>query len=388
MPFTAILLLDAGAIHVALLALADLLPSFIVGLPIGVWVDRVRRLPLMVGADLLRAAVLVSIPVAALFDALTLAQLYVVAFLASALTVLFNVSQVSVLPALVRKEELLEANSKTAATQSISEVGAFGVSGWLVQLLSGPGAVLINAVSFVLSALLLKRIRVEEAQPPSLVGRPGMLREIGEGLKLVAGHPVLRPLALSQAALWFGMRVFGTVIALFALRELGFQPGVLSMIFAVGGISSLLGALGAGPFTTRLGVGPAMSVAFVLGAASLLVLPLAQGAGVLAVTLLVLQQMGDGFILIFMINDVSMRQALTASELLGRVNASFEFVRSAASLAGVLVAGVLGELLGLRPTLFLGGAVVLGGGVYLALSHVRGLKALPLQADTVETSAT
>ena len=134
LPFTAILMLNASAFEISLLVLADLVPSCVVGLPVGVWVDRVRRLPLMIASDVMRAAVLVSIPIAAAFDALTLAQLYAVSFVASALTVLFNVAQVSILPALVSREDLLEANSKTSATQSISEIGAFGIGGWLVQL--------------------------------------------------------------------------------------------------------------------------------------------------------------------------------------------------------------------------------------------------------------
>jgi MFS family permease len=127
-------MLNASAFEISLLVLADLVPSCVVGLPVGVWVDRVRRLPLMIASDVMRAAVLVSIPIAAAFDALTLAQLYAVSFVASALTVLFNVAQVSILPALVSREDLLEANSKTSATQSISEIGAFGIGGWLVQL--------------------------------------------------------------------------------------------------------------------------------------------------------------------------------------------------------------------------------------------------------------
>ena len=254
LPFTAILMLDASAFEMSLLVMADLVPSCVVGLPVGVWVDRRRRLPLMIAADVMRAAVLVSIPIAAAFDALTLVQLYAVAFVASALTVLFNVAQISILPALVSREDLLEANSKTSATQSVSEIGAFGIGGWLVQLLSGPGAILIDAVSFLASAVLLRSVPVNEMGPAPEV-RSRMRHEIVAGLSHVWRQPLLRATALASTALWFGFSIFGTIISLFALKELGFEAGPLAMIFAVGGVSSLLGSVLVRPVTRALGVG-------------------------------------------------------------------------------------------------------------------------------------
>jgi Na+/melibiose symporter-like transporter len=375
LPFTAILVLDADAFEVSLLALADLVPSFIVGLPVGVWVDRLRRLPLMIAADLVRAVVLVSIPVAYWLDALTLAHLFGVALITSALTVLFNVSQVSLLPSLVARGDLLEANSKTSATQSISEVGAFGVSGWLVQLLSGPGAILIDAVSFLSSALFLKQVQVVEAANTT-GARPGMKQEIEEGLRLVASQPVLRATAIAGTTLWFGLAIFGTLISLFALRELGFEAGPLAMIFAVGGISSLLGSLLAQPVTRRLGVGPSMILGLLIAGVLLLPLSIANGAGAFAIACLVAQQLGDGAILVFMINEVSLRQILVAEGMLGRVNATNEFLRSVARLLGVLVAGLAGEALGLRAALALGGAIATLGAVSLAMTSVRHLRTL------------
>ncbi|HLF76047.1 MAG TPA: MFS transporter [Dehalococcoidia bacterium] len=375
LPFTAILALDASAFEVSLLALADLVPSFVVGLPIGVWVDRLKRLPLMIAADLVRAAVLLSIPVAAWLDALTLGQLYAVSFLASALTVLFNVAQVSVLPSLVPRKDLLEANSKTSATQSISEVGAFGISGWLVQLLSGPGAILIDAISFVASAILLKQVKAQEALV-EVEQRVGMRQEILEGLQLVGSHPLLRAIALASTALWFGLAIFGTLISLFALRELGFDAGPLAMIFAVGGMSSLLGSVLVQPVTRRLGIGPAMIAGLAISGLLLMPLSVAQGAGLFAVACLVVQQLGDGATLVFMINEVTLRQAIVSQRMIGRVNATNEFLRSLARLLGVLVAGLAGELLGLRVALALGGGIVIAGALFLSLTSLRSVKTL------------
>ena len=321
LPFTAILMLNASAFEVSLLVLADLVPSCVVGLPVGVWVDRVRRLPLMIASDVMRAAVLVSIPIAAAFDALTLAQLYAVSFVASALTVLFNVAQVSILPALVSREDLLEANSKTSATQSISEIGAFGIGGWLVQLLSGPGAILVDAVSFLASAVVLRSVAVNETAPATEV-RSAMRREIVAGLDYVWHQPLLRTTALASMALLFGLSIFGTIISLFALKELGFEAGPLAMIFAVGGVSSLVGSVLVGPVTRALGVGPAMIVGLLVAGLLLLPLVLAQGHGASAAVWLAVQQLGDGAVLVFLINEVSLRQTIVAPGLMGRVNSS------------------------------------------------------------------
>ena len=369
-------MLNASAFEVSLLVLADLVPSCVVGLPVGVWVDRVRRLPLMIVSDVMRAAVLVSIPIAAAFDALTLAQLYAVSFVASALTVLFNVAQISILPALVSREDLLEANSKTSATQSISEIGAFGIGGWLVQLLSGPGAILVDAVSFLASAVLLRSVAVNETTPATEV-RSAMRREIVAGLDYVWHQPLLRTTALASMALLFGLSIFGTIISLFALKELGFEAGPLAMIFAVGGVSSLVGSVLVGPVTRALGVGPAMIVGLLVAGLLLLPLVLAQGHGASAAVWLAVQQLGDGAVLVFLINEVSLRQTIVAPGLMGRVNSSAEFLRSIARLSGVLVAGVAGEIIGLRATLGLGGAVVTLAAIFLALTSLPSLKTMP-----------
>jgi Na+/melibiose symporter-like transporter len=379
LPFTAILMLEASAFEMSLLVLADLVPSCLVGLPVGVWVDRLRRVPLMIASDVMRAAVLISIPIAAAFDALTLTQLYVVSFVASALTVLFNVAQVSILPALVSRERLLEANSKTATTQSVSEIGAFGIGGWLVQLLGGPGAMLIDAVSFLASALLLRGLRVDETAPATAV-RSGMRQEIVAGLDYLWRQALLRATAVASTALWFGYGIFGTIISLFALKELGFEAGPLAMIFAVGGVSSLVGAVVARPVTRALGVGVAMIAGLLVTGLLLLPLMAARGHGVLAALCLLVQQLGDGAVLVFLINEVSLRQTVVAPGLMGRVNSSVEFLRSIARLSGVLVAGLAGEIFGLRATLGLAGAVVSLGAIVLALTSVRSLKTMPASA--------
>jgi Na+/melibiose symporter-like transporter len=275
---------------------------------------------------------------------------------------------------MVGTDRLLEANSKTQATQSVSEVGAFGISGWLVQALTGPGAVLLDAASFVVSALLLRRVKLREAEAPVREEHPGMREEVRDGLRILMRQPELQAVAISSTMLWFGFRLCGTVISLYALEDLGFEPGVLGMIYGVGGVTSFFGALLAEPLARRFGVGPAMIVGLFMGALSLATVPLAQGAGWVAAALLVAQQSGDGFVMVYMINETTMRQALAPAAFMGRVNATSVFLTQSAMVVGIVVAGGLGEVAGLRATLATGAAVAMASALWLAAGPVRRLR--------------
>ncbi len=378
LPFTAILALDASPFDLGLLAAAELVPGFAVGLVAGAWVDRLARRPILIGTDLGRAALLVTVPVAALAGVLSLGQLYVVAAVASVLTVCFDVAYQSYLPSLVRREELVEGNSKLTAAASVAEVTAFGSGGWLVQWLSGPITILLDAASFVWSALLVARIRTPKPPPAPSPEAPNLRREIGEGLRLVAGDPVLRALAGSNAVVNFGYRVVGTVFLLYVNQELGFGPGILGLIFALGGAGSLLGALAAGRLS-RFGAGPTMIAALALTGVGQGLVPLATGAGVAAVALLVLQQLvADPAATVYDINQVSLRQAITPERLLGRVNASVRVLEVGAMLLGALLGGLLGETVGVRATLVAGVAILFVAAVWLLLSPVRRLVSVPV----------
>jgi len=175
----------------------------------------------------------------------------------------------------------------------------------------------------------------------------------------------------------FGLSIFGTIISLFALKELGFEAGPLAMIFAVGGVSSLVGSVLVGPVTRALGVGLAMIAGLLVAGLLLMPLVAARGHGTSAAVCLLVQQLGDGAVLVFLINEVSLRQTIVAPGLMGRVNSSAAFLRSIARLSGVLVAGVAGEIIGLRATLGLGGAVVTLAAIFLALTSLPSLKTMP-----------
>jgi len=378
LPFTAILVLKASPFQMSLLLAADLVPGFVMGLVAGVWVDRLRRRPIMIGADLGRAVLLVSIPVAASLGLLHIGQLYAVALLTGSLTVFFDVAYRSYLPTLVRREQLVEANSRLTATASAAEVGAFGIGGWLVQLFSAPLAILIDSFSFLCSAVFVGLIRTSEPPPLPKTERKGLLPEIGEGLRVVLGDPFLRVMAGCAVAVELHFGVFGTLFLLYTSRELGFEPGLLGLIFAVGGLSSLLGASVAGPSARWLGIGRAMTLGLLLFSLAGLLAPFARGATVFAAVLLIAQQVfGDGAFTAYEVNQISLRQVIAPSQMLGRVNASMQFASLVATVIGSLVGGLLGEAVGLRSTLVIGACVTLPAVLWLMLSPLQTVEDQP-----------
>ncbi|MGH2458923.1 MAG: MFS transporter, partial [Chloroflexota bacterium] len=344
--FAAILVLGASPIQIALLAIAARLPAFLAGPLAGVWVDRLRRRPIMIAADCGRAITLATIPAAALLGALRIEQLYAVAFLDGIFTTFFDVAYQSYLPTLVTRNQLVEGNSKLAATASIAEISGFGIAGWLVQLVTAPFAILADAASFVVSALAVGLIRAPEPASRSRDAHRSAWHEAREGFRVVVGDPYLRALAVTTVIFELSFQIVGAVIGLFGLRELGFSPGVLGTIYGVGGVSSLIGALLAGPVARRLGNGRAMVSGVLMMGLSILWLPLAPGPTIVGALFLVAQQLfGDGCYTIYDVNQVSLRQAITPDHLLGRVNSTVQVGGLGGMLVGALLGGVLGDTL-------------------------------------------
>ncbi len=387
LPLAAILVLDAGAVEVGVLRSAELIAAFGVGLIAGAWVDRLRRRPVMIWADLGRAALLGSIPVAAVLGMLTLAQLLAVAFGAAILTTFFDVADRSFLPDVVPRDRLHEANSTLTATTSVSEFVAFGVGGWLVQFLTAPIAIAIDAASFLASAILLGRIRTIEPPPAPASERGHIAAEIREGLGALAADPLLRPLAAANAAAFAGWGIFGATFLLFTVKELGFDPGVVGLIAAMGGFSAFIGAVVAGPAARRFGYGRTLIAALACSAAGNLLIPLAPGATLVGVACLVGQQLlADSALVVFEIGDVTIRQTIVPERLLGRVNAGMRVTGVGAQLAGTIVGALVAEAIGLRAALYLGATLGVVGAVALAASQVRGLRALPAAVESTGAS--
>ncbi len=275
LPLAAILILGSGAVEVALLRSMELIATLVFGLVAGAWVDRLRRRPVLIWADLGRAALLGSIPVAFAFGVLTFVQLLIVSALAAVLTTFFDSADNAYLPSIVEREQLVEANGALAASGSAAEFTAFGISGFLVQWLTAPIAIALDAVSYLVSAILLATIHREEAPPPPREDREPVLSEIRDGLRIVRHDPVLRAFVgaqMSLAALW---GIFGATWFLFVLEELGLEPAALGVIAGVGGFSSFIGAMVATRATTRFGIGPVAIVAMLLSAVGNAFIPLA-----------------------------------------------------------------------------------------------------------------
>jgi len=373
MTFTAILVLNATPFQMGVLNSMQILPAVIMSLVAGAWVDRVRRRPLLIGADLGRALLLATIPLAALLGALHIGQIYLVALVVSLLTLFFDVAYQSYLPGLIGRQDVLEGNSKLSASAAVAEFGGFSLGGWLVQILTAPLAILIDAASFLVSALTLSWIRRrEDAVVPET--QPDLRREVVEGLREVLFQPLLRASAVGILIHHVADGLYGALVVLYMSRGLGFDPGLLGMIWAVGGISSFLGAALAPRLTKRLGFGLAMVFGLATFGISQLLIPLASGATWISALLLIGQQLGDGFFMLYEINQVSLRQGLASERVLGRVNATMRFLSLGATLAGSLLGGWLGGLVGVRLMLFVGACGTLLAALALGLSPLRKYK--------------
>lgn len=379
--FTALLALRATPAQMGLLGAFAATPVLLVGLLAGVWVDRTRRRPLLIAADLGRAALLLSVPLALFLGVLRIEQLYLVAALAGALTVLYGVADQSALPALVRREDLVEANSRLGMSDSMAEVGGPALGGTLVQWLTAPVAILLNAGSFLLSAFILRGIRAPEAPPAPAGGRRRLGIEIREGIRIVWREPTLRALALSAAGGNFFGSFYGVLYSLYLLRALGFTPALVGISIGVGGLGALLGAMLAGPLTRRVGVGPALIGCRILSAVIGFLIPLAGGPLPLAAAMvLAAQWIGDIPGAIASINETSLRQAVIPHHLLGRASASMEVLARSVLPLGALAGGLLGEVIGPRPTLYMASAGILLSGMWLLVSPLPRTRGLPPQA--------
>jgi MFS family permease len=384
LPYTAILLLNATPAQMGLLGAAGNAPLLLFGLFAGVWVDRVRRRPLMIAADLGRALLLFSVPCAYLLGWLGMAQLYVVAVFTGALSVCFDVAYASYLPRLVAREQLVEGNSKLGMSASLAEITGPPTGGALVQLVGGPLAILLDVASFLLSAVALWRIRTPEQRPTDATVAPaGVLSDARTGLLAIWSSPLLRPIAIVTAIGNFFGWFFGAVYALYGLRTLGFSPAIVGLTIACGGLGSLVGALLVTPATRRFGLGPSIIGGLLISAACSGLIWLAGGWPLAALLLMFLAQfVGDAAHSVAELNQLSLRQAITPEHLLGRVNAGMHVLGQGVGTLGILVGGLLGETIGLRPTVAIAALGGLAGALWLLASPLRRLRRLDAPAES------
>ena len=373
---TAVLTLGAAPPQMGVLHAVRAAPVVLLGLFAGVWVDRMRRRPVMIAADLGRAALLSLIPLAALLGWLRLELLFVVAPLVGVLNVLFDVAYQSFVPSLVSRERLMRANGRLASSDAFAEITTPGLAGLLVQLLSAPLTLLIDAVSFVISALSIWLIRAEEPDSVPTAETPNVWREIREGLSVVRQSPVLRALAGYHGTREFFGNFIGVLYALYVLRELELGPVLLGVSIGVGGASNLLGTLIVERVTRRFGLGPTIVGSQLIGTATVFLLPLAAflvGSPLAAFALLAASQASDLIHPLYYVNTLTLRQTAAPEHLLGRVNASMQVLDGALSPMGAIVGGVLGGLIGIQNTLFVAAAGILASQLWLVMSPIPRL---------------
>jgi MFS family permease len=376
LPLAAILLFGATPFEVGVLGTLQFLPFLLLGLPIGVWVDRLRRKPVLVIADIGRFVVLGSIPLAYALDVLSLAHLYVAAFVTGVLTVFFDVAYAAYLPSLIDRDRLVEGNSKLEISRSGAHLVGPGVGGILVEAITAPVALLADAASYVGSVLFLLLIEKREApiEPPA--EPPRMVVQIREGLRYVFGHTLLRPIVVCTALLNLADGLGFAVLILFALRSLGLSPGAIGILLALGHSGFLVGAYLAGRSARRFGVGPALIGAGVVLGLGYGVVPLATRSTAIPVLLVfgLLASLGGA---IYNVNVRSLIQSITPERMLGRTIATARVVVWGTIPLGSFVGGILGSRIGLRPTLWVSAGFAVVAFLFPLLSPVRRLHEMP-----------
>ncbi len=385
LPLTAVSILNASPVQMGLLGTAQNAPFLLVGLFAGVWADRVKRRTILITMDLGRALLLISIPVAAHFGLLTMGRLYVISFMLGVLTVFFEVSYMSYLPVLVSREQLLEGNTKLGVSRSLSSVIGPGVGGALVQLLTAPVAILFDSVSFLVSLLFTTRIRKPEPDPPAQ--RANIWSEIGAGLRLMLATPLLYSIVGCSTTANLFASVYQAVFVLYATRELSISAAALGGIFALSSVGGLLGALIASRVTRLLGVGPTIVASQIVAGLGVLMIGLASGPALLVIPILAVgQALWICTIIVYDINSASLRQTITPDNLLGRVSATLRCLTWGFKPLGFLLGGLLGQAIGLRPTLVVAGAGVLLASLWVLLSPMRDLREHPAPASALPSA--
>jgi MFS family permease len=376
LPLTAVVALGAGAGEMGLLAAARQVPYLLASLHAGVWVDRLPRRSIMVAADLGRALLLAWVPLAAWLGLLRIEQLYLVGFLVGLLSVFAEIAATSIVPSLVERDQIFEANGRLQMSSSAANVAGPGLGGALVQLVTAPIAIALDAVSFLISGLLVGTIGQASAPRPPERAPVGFWREVREGLVGLLGIRVIRDMTISSAIGNVALQVQGAVLYLYLVRELELDAALIGTIFALRSLAGLVGAAAAGGFARRFGPGPAIVFGTLLLEVGLFAIALAAGPRPLVVATLVGAHLLLGFgAPIYSVNQIGVRQSLTPDHLLGRVNASRRFIVFGSGPIGALIGGALGEAIGWRPTLFVGGGLALLSFLWVALSPVRRLRA-------------
>ncbi|MGI5501698.1 MFS transporter [Lentzea sp. CA-135723] len=374
-PLLAAGVLNATPFEMGLLAAASTMAFLVIGLPAGVWVDRMRRKPLMIAMDVVRAVLMVSVPIAWWSDLLGLPQLIVVSLAVGVCTVFFDVAYQSYLPSLVGRGQLVEGNSKLQASLSVAEVSGPAIGGYGAQFLGAANSVLATGLGYLSSAFFLMRIRTVEPAPERHPD-PHLRREIMEGLRFVFGNVTLRMIVACTGTSNFFHGIQNAVMILFLIQTVNLSEGTAGLVLSAGGVGGVLGAA----FAHRIGllVGQARMIWLIplLTWPFTLTLPFVSDGWGLALPMAGLAVSTFG-IVVYNVGQVSYRQAICPDHLLGRMNASIRWVVWGATPLGALLGGGLGTWIGVVPTIWVSLIGAVGGMVWVLLSPLRTMRDLP-----------
>lgn len=373
-PLTAAITLHASPAQMALLVFASQAPDLFFGLLAGVWVDRVRRRFLLLSADYGRAVLLALIPLAAIFDRLSFELLWAVAFACASLSLIFTLASVAVLPAIVRKDQLVDANAKLHMTDAALSLTGPGIAGFLIQLVNAPRAIIADVISFLASAWTLGKFTSDDQVADQTHGKTGFAairEEIAEGLVELLRTPLLRALAISMGVIVVGGTVCQTVQVLYLTRTLHFSPFIIGILAVFNGIGALIGAAVANRVAARITLGMAIVWAGFLEAFAVFLVPLA-GSTDSPMTVIAFSGVCAGLAFsVLSVNQISLRQRITPTRLLGRVTAARRFLIFTMAPVGALIGGWLGTVAGYEPTLLVGACITLVGAVIQNESPIR-----------------
>jgi MFS family permease len=383
LPVLAATVLHAGPRDMGLLTAAETLAFLVVGLPAGAWVDRWRKKRVLVSGDLVRALAFGSIPIAWAFGQLMLVQLYLVALVTGIATVFFDVAYQSYLPVLVPGNQVVDGNAKLQASQSVAQVAGPAAGGALLRVLAAPVLVAADAVSYVLSALFVARISHVEI-PPSREARRRLRTEIAEGLSFVLRNPLLVRITASTSISNFFSGVLQALFVLYVLRILDLGTETIGLVFALGAVGGLVGAVITSRVVGVVGEGRTIPVSIAVGGLFSFATPLAALPGGTVAPTAVLAAGTVGFwttTVVYNITQVSFRQRLCPPALLGRMNASVRFIVWGSMPIGGLVGGVLGGRIGIVPTIWVAAVGHLAAALPVLLSPLVRMRDLPRELD-------
>ncbi|TDD73984.1 MFS transporter [Actinomadura darangshiensis] len=375
LPLVAVVTLGASTFQVALLSAAAWLPWPLIGLPAGAWVDRLPRRPVMLACDLVALLLFLSVPVAAWLDRLTIGHLLAVALGAGTASVFFQTAYQVYLPCLLERGDLVEGNAKVQASEAAAQVGGPGVAGLVAQLAGAVNALLIDAASFLVSALCLLAIRAREPRPERARHGGTLRREIGQGIRFVVRDPYLRVLTLFSAFSNIGLAGYQSILAVFLVREVGVSPGMVGGLAAATGLGGVIGAASSA-VARRFGSARSLLIAEIGAAPFGLLIPLTTPGAGLALTV------AGGFVVgagaaVGNVLKGSFRQTYSPHGMLGRVTVSMQLVSYGTIPLGALLGGSLGTAFGIRPAMWIIMSVLSMTGLVLLAGPLRRHRDLP-----------